>query len=241
MKDTTQPSPSSHTRFSPEVPAMSQAVVVSRTTAMSGAIVNDAAFAPRVPISSCTVNAYQDAHRRRQRQRRDTCQPRRSAHLCPVSTDQVPAFPGVRCEGERYRSHREAGRSGARRVRRAVTERIYFAEQISGLPAQGIEPNKIRALFLAYGGEYDFCRFFRQGSTFLAALDGSFVIAEQPGADIEELAQFLALHGFTDIFCSEDMGQALPAVIMLPQQPRPYYPPDESGGKFRCMRSAPPH
>ncbi len=37
---------------------MSQAVVVSRTTAMSGAIVNDAAFAPRVPISSCTVNAY---------------------------------------------------------------------------------------------------------------------------------------------------------------------------------------
>lgn len=90
-----------------------------------------------------------------------------------------------------------------------MTERIYFAEQISGLPAQGIEPNKIRALFLAYGGEYDFCRFFRQGSTFLAALDGSFVIAEQPGADIEELAQFLALHGFMDIFCSEDMGQAL--------------------------------
>lgn len=90
-----------------------------------------------------------------------------------------------------------------------MTERIYSAEQLSGLPAQGIEPNKIRALFLAYGGEYDFCRFFRQGNTFLAALDGSFVIAEQPGADIEELAQFLALHGFTDIFCSESLGQAL--------------------------------
>ena len=59
-----------------------------------------------------------------------------------------------------------------------MTERIYSAEQLSGLPAQGIEPNKIRALFLSYGGEYDFCRFFRQGSTFLAALDGSFVIAE---------------------------------------------------------------
>lgn len=90
-----------------------------------------------------------------------------------------------------------------------MTERVYSAEQISGLPEHGVEAQKIRALFLAYGGGYDFCRFFRHGGTFLAALDGSFVIAEQPGADIEELAQFLALHGFTDIFCSEYMGQAL--------------------------------
>lgn len=94
-----------------------------------------------------------------------------------------------------------------------MTERIYTAEQLSGLAEHGVEAQKIRALFLAYGGEYDFCRFFRQGRSYLAALDGSFVLAEQPGADYEELAQFLEMHGFTDLFCSQEAGEALSPLV----------------------------
>ena len=67
-----------------------------------------------------------------------------------------------------------------------MTERIYTAEQLSELPARGVEALKIRALFNAYGGSYDFCRFFRQGSTYLACLDGSFVICEDPGCDLQD-------------------------------------------------------
>ena len=90
-----------------------------------------------------------------------------------------------------------------------MTERIYTAEQLSELPAQGVEALKIRALFNAYGGSYEFCRFFRQGSTYLACLDGSFVICEDPGCDWEELAGFLAMNGFSDLFCSETAGDML--------------------------------
>ncbi len=94
-----------------------------------------------------------------------------------------------------------------------MTERIYTAERLAGLPEHGVEAQKIRALFHAYGGDYDFCRFFRQGSSFLAALDGSFVLAEQTGADYEELAQFLSMHGFTDIFCSDKAGNELMPLV----------------------------
>ncbi|MCI5667683.1 MAG: GNAT family N-acetyltransferase [Oscillospiraceae bacterium] len=94
-----------------------------------------------------------------------------------------------------------------------MTERIYTAEQLYALPEHGVEAQKIRALFLAYGGDYDFCRFFRHGESFLAALDGSFVIAEQPGADHEEIAQFLCMHGYTDIFCSEETGDRLKPLL----------------------------
>lgn len=90
-----------------------------------------------------------------------------------------------------------------------MTERIYTAEQLSELPARGVEALKIWALFNAYGGSYEFCRFFRQGSTYLACLDGSFVICEDPGCDWEELAGFLAMNGFSDLFCSETAGDML--------------------------------
>lgn len=90
-----------------------------------------------------------------------------------------------------------------------MTERIYTAEQLSELPARGVEALKIQALFNAYGGSYEFCRFFRQGSTYLACLDGSFVICEDPGCDWEELAGFLAMNGFSDLFCSEAAGDML--------------------------------
>lgn len=90
-----------------------------------------------------------------------------------------------------------------------MIERIHSPEQLELLPQSGTEAQKIRALFNAYGCGYDFCRFFRHGGTYLAALDGSFVIAEQPGADAEEIAEFLRMHGFTDMFCSEKMGELL--------------------------------
>lgn len=94
-----------------------------------------------------------------------------------------------------------------------MTERIYTADLLEALPVHGVEAQKIRALLNAYGVNYDFCRFFRQGGTYLACLDGSFVICEQPGADFEELAQFLGMHGFTDIFCSEAAGNALKPLV----------------------------
>lgn len=96
-----------------------------------------------------------------------------------------------------------------------MIERIYTAEQLAGLPESGAEAQKIRAMFMAYGGGYDFCRFFRQTnatrrvSGFLAALDGSFVISVDSGADYEEIAQFLSMHGFTDLFCSFEAGNQL--------------------------------
>jgi len=90
-----------------------------------------------------------------------------------------------------------------------VTERIYKAEQLAALPEHGVEALKIRALFSAYGGSYDFCRFFRQDDTYLAGLDGSFVISDGAGTDWEEIAEFLNMHGFTDIFCSERAGEKL--------------------------------
>ena len=58
-----------------------------------------------------------------------------------------------------------------------MIERIHSPKQLELLPQSGTEAQKIRALFNAYGCGYDFCRFFRHGGTYLAALDGSFVIA----------------------------------------------------------------
>ncbi|MGN1339588.1 MAG: hypothetical protein ACI4WS_04795 [Oscillospiraceae bacterium] len=93
-----------------------------------------------------------------------------------------------------------------------MIQRIYAREQLAGLPP-GVETGKLLALFDAYGGGYDFCRFFRQsggaGEAFLAALDGSFVLAGADRADFPELAQFLGIHGFTDLFCSLEAGEGL--------------------------------
>lgn len=87
-----------------------------------------------------------------------------------------------------------------------MTKRVTTANQLAGLPERGVEAQKIRALFNAYGGKYDFCKFFRQGDTYLACLDGSFVIADGADPDFDELAEFLNMHGFTDLFCSERAG-----------------------------------
>lgn len=88
--------------------------------------------------------------------------------------------------------------------------RISSPEDFAALPAKGVEAQKIRALYQAYGAGYDFCRFYRQnGDTFIAALDGDFILCGG-GADHGELAGFLSVCGFGSIFCSESAAAALP-------------------------------
>ena len=94
-----------------------------------------------------------------------------------------------------------------------MIERIYADEQLSGLPEHGVEAQKIRALWLAYGAKWDFCRFFQQEDTFLAALDSSFVLCESANTDYKELAEFLSICGFSDIICSEYSGKMLSGLM----------------------------
>lgn len=90
-----------------------------------------------------------------------------------------------------------------------MIERILNADNFVCQAARGIEAGKINALYQAYGTKYDFCRFYRQGNCILSSLDGSFVICDDDSADIEELADFLRMNGFAEIFCSESLGKAL--------------------------------
>lgn len=90
-----------------------------------------------------------------------------------------------------------------------MIERIYEEREFSALPEHGIEAQKIRALWLAYGGAWDFCRFFRQGSGYIAALDGSFVLCNGVGFDSAELSDFFLACGYSEIICSVSGCQAL--------------------------------
>ncbi|MBQ8171403.1 MAG: GNAT family N-acetyltransferase [Oscillospiraceae bacterium] len=83
-----------------------------------------------------------------------------------------------------------------------MIKQIYTAEEFSALPENGIEAGKIRALYFAYGAGYPFCRFYRQGNCYFSCLDGAYVICGEP-QDTEELSQFLAINGYTEIFCTE--------------------------------------
>ena len=90
-------------------------------------------------------------------------------------------------------------------IRRAVS-----AEELSSLPERGVVAQKIRALLLAYGTKYDFCRFFVSEDAVLCEMNGSFVVSEIGKAEsVEELADFFVFGGFSEIFCSEDLGKRL--------------------------------
>ena len=90
-----------------------------------------------------------------------------------------------------------------------MIKRIDNEAELAFLPEKGIEANKIRALFLAYGLKYDFCRFYIQDDEcIISSLDGSFVICGD-SPDYEELAKFFTVNGFSDIFCSEEAGLCL--------------------------------
>lgn len=90
-----------------------------------------------------------------------------------------------------------------------MIKQIYNEGEFSELSEKGLEAQKIRALYRAYGGEYRFCRFYRQENSYISALDGSFVISEGVDADYAELADFLRMQGFSEVFCSDFAGKAL--------------------------------
>ena len=90
-----------------------------------------------------------------------------------------------------------------------MIKRIYSGEDFYALPEKGTEAQKIRALLMSYGTGYDFCRFFRQGSSILAVLDGSAVLCAGEDCDYCELVEFLSINGFIDLFCGESSAKPL--------------------------------
>lgn len=88
--------------------------------------------------------------------------------------------------------------------------RIFFDSDFSALPEKGVEAQKIRALLLSYGTDYDFCRFFRQNeSAFLAVLDGNAALCCGAQTDFAELSCFLLMNGVSELFCSEAAADGL--------------------------------
>ncbi len=68
---------------------------------------------------------------------------------------------------------------------------------------------KIYALWLCYGIKYDFCRFYAADGAVICGLDGSFVVSDYGKCDFEELAGFFMSVGYSEIFCSERVGDGL--------------------------------
>ena len=90
-----------------------------------------------------------------------------------------------------------------------MIKRAKNPDELKNLPEKGVEAQKIRSLLLAYGIKYDFCRFFTAKNLVLAQLNGDFVISDFGETDVGELAEFLNFSGFSEIFCSEKLGQGL--------------------------------
>lgn len=91
-----------------------------------------------------------------------------------------------------------------------MIKRAFSPDELVVLPKNGVEAQKIRALLLAYGTKYDFCRFYFSESVILCEMDGCFVISElSEDFDVCELADFISLCGFSEIFCSEKLGKQL--------------------------------
>lgn len=90
-----------------------------------------------------------------------------------------------------------------------MIKQINNEAEFSQLLEKGLEAQKIRALYQAYGLDYRFCRFYRQSDSYISVLDRSFVICEGANADYDELSDFLCMQGFADVFCSDIAGKAL--------------------------------
>lgn len=101
-----------------------------------------------------------------------------------------------------------------------MIKRVLCERDLGALPLTGVEAQKIRALCRAYGFGYDFCRVYAQGeSAFLSLLDGSAVLWAAQGADFGELAEFLRMNGFSELFCGGEAARELSARLGLaPQQ-----------------------
>lgn len=95
-----------------------------------------------------------------------------------------------------------------------MIRRVYSPEELSILPENGIEARKIRALLMAYGTKYEFCRFYVSEGIVLCETDGSFVLCEYADScGANELAEFLAFHGYSEIFCSLIIGEKLAGLL----------------------------
>lgn len=95
-----------------------------------------------------------------------------------------------------------------------MIRRASFESELFRLPKRGVEAQKIRALLNAYGTKYDFCRFFVSDFFILCEMNGSFVVAEiADNGSIDELADFFAFSGFSEIFCSESLGIRLGSLL----------------------------
>lgn len=91
-----------------------------------------------------------------------------------------------------------------------MIRRAQSVEEFAKLPDSGILAQKIRALLLSYGTKYDFCRFFYSKDFFISELSGSFVVSEIGcNPNFDELAEFFSFCGFSEIFCSENVGEQL--------------------------------
>lgn len=103
-------------------------------------------------------------------------------------------------------------------IRRAASDE-EFLYAWNNFPAltdkDNVEALKIYALWRSYGTKYDFCRFYTADGAIFCTLNGSFVIAETGKCDFEELADFISINGFSDIFCSEAAGKALSEYLCL--------------------------
>lgn len=87
---------------------------------------------------------------------------------------------------------------------------VQFPDELANLPLKGVEAQKIRALLLAYGTKYDFCRFYVSEDLILCETDGCFVVCDlNDVSDISELADFFRFSGFSEAFCSEKIGKML--------------------------------
>lgn len=94
-------------------------------------------------------------------------------------------------------------------IRRASSE-----DELFRLPKHGVEAQKIRALLLAYGTKYDFCRFYASEDFIFCKMNSSFVVSEIGKTNnAEELADFLGFGGFSEIFCSEALGEQLERLL----------------------------
>lgn len=91
-----------------------------------------------------------------------------------------------------------------------MIRRVSSENELLKLPKRGVEAQKIRALLRAYGTKYDFCRFFVSDLFVLCETDGSFVVCEtSENGDVDELADFFGFGGFSEIFCSAELGERL--------------------------------
>lgn len=100
-----------------------------------------------------------------------------------------------------------------------MIKRVLCERELGALPLTGVEPQKIRALCRAYGFGYDFCRVYSQdGRAILSLLDGSAVLWAAQGADFGELADFLRMNGFAELFCGGEAARELSARLGLTPQ-----------------------